>query len=136
MITKLSPQLKSHIEEYITEIEQNNVHNSIIRCPVNILAEYMEVLQQIDVEPHEIVKPYIDVAICVASKTVGQCRCSALEFNSSSSRFEFEVLSQNIDWRTFQNDLMSACPQYHVQSTITYNYGSPLTVIQISIFEF
>lgn len=136
MITKLSPQLKSHIEEYITEIEQNNVHNSIIRCPLNILHEYIEVLQQIDVEPLEIVKPYIDVAICVASKTVGHCRCSRIEFNSSSSRFEFEVPPQNIDWRTFQNDLMSACPQYHVQSDITYNYGSPLTVIQISIFEF
>ena len=133
MITKLSPQLKSHIEEYITEIEQNNVYNSIIRCPVNILPEYIEVLQQIDVEPLSIVKPYIDVAICVASETVGHCRCSKIEFNGSSSHFEFDILSRNIDVGLFQNHLRSACPQYYVQSNITYEYGLPVTVIQIDL---
>jgi hypothetical protein len=133
MITKLSPQLKLHIEEYIEEIEQNNVHNSIIRCPVDILPEYMEVLQQIDVEPLPIVKPYIDVAICVASKTVGHCHCSNIEFNGSSNHFEFSILSQNIDIGLFQKHLRSACPQYYVQSKITYEYGLPVTVIQIDL---
>ena len=134
MITKLSPELKSHIEEHIEEIEKDNVHNSIIRCPVNILYEYIEVLKQIDVKPSAILTPYIDVAICVASKTVGVCRCSKIECLHDSLNLEFEIHPQNLDWGLFQKALMKACPQYYVRSNIKYEL--PMTTIQVSIFRF
>lgn len=136
MITKLSPELKSHIEEYIDEIERDNVHNSIIRCPINILYEYIEVLKQIDVKPSAMLNPYVDVALCVASKTAGSCRCSRIECLHDRLNFEFEIHPQNLDWGLFQKALMKACPQYYVRSNIKYEYGQPMTTIQVSIFRF
>ena len=134
MITKLSPELKSHIEEYIEEIEKDNVHNSIIRCPINILHEYIEVLKQIDVKPSAILSPYIDVAICVASKTAGVCRCSKMAcLHPDEFNFEFEIHPQNLDWGLFQKALMRACPQYYVSSNIKYEYGQPMVTIQVSM---
>ena len=134
MITKLSPELKSHIEEYIDEIEQDNVHNSIIRCPVNILYEYIEVLKQIDVKPTALLTPYIDVALCVASKTTGVCHCSKIEFlHHNEFNVEFEIHPQNLDWGLFQRALIGACPQYRVRSNIKYEYGQPMTTIQVSM---
>lgn len=129
----LSPALKQHIEEYIDEIEQDNVHNSIIRCPVNILYEYIEVLKQIDVKPSTMITPYVDVAICVASKTVGVCHCSKIDFLHDGFNFEFEIHAQNLDWGLFQKALTKACPQYYVQSNIKYEYGLPMVTIQVSI---
>ena len=129
MITKLSPELKSHIEEYIDEIEKDNVHNSIIRCPVNILPEYIEVLKQIDVKPSAMLHPYIDVALCIASKTVGSCHCSKIDFLHDGCNFEFEIHPQNLDWES----LHKALPQYYVHSNIKYEYGLPRTTIQVSI---
>ena len=134
MITKLSPELKSHIEEYIEEIEKDNAHNSIIRCPVNILHEYIEVLKQIDVKPSAILSPYIDVALCVASKTAGVCRCSKIEFlHHDEFNLEFEIHPQNVDWELFQKALMKACPYHYVRSNIKYECGQPMTTIQVSI---
>ena len=133
MITKLSPELKSHIEEYIEEIEQNRVFHSIIKCPVNILYEYLEVLNQIDIKPIAELNSYIDVALCVASKTAGVCRCSKIEFLHDGSNFEFEIHPQNLDWGLFQKALTRACPQYYVHSNIKYEYGLPMTTIQVSI---
>lgn len=137
MITKLSPELKFHIEEYIDEIEQNRVFHSIIKCPVNILYDYLNILQQIvDIKPMAELYPYIDVALCVASKTAGVCHCSKIEVLHDEFYFEFEILPQNLDWGLFQKALMKACPQYHVRSNIKYEYGLPITTIQVSIFRF
>lgn len=133
MITKLSPELKSHIEEYIDEIEQNRITQSIIRCPVNILYEYIEVLKQIDVKPSAMLNPYIDVAICVASKTVGVCRCSKIDFLHDRFNFEFDIPPQNLDWELLQKALMKACPQYYVRSNIKYEYGLSMTTIQVEL---
>ena len=134
MITKLSPELKFHIEEYIDEIEKDNAHNSIIRCPVNILYEYIEVLKQIDVKPSAILTPYIDVALCVASKTAGVCHCSKIEFlHPDEFKFEFEIHPQNLDWSLFQKALMKACPYHYVRSNIKYEYGLPRTTIQVKL---
>lgn len=133
MITELSPELKSHIEEYIDEIDQNRVFHSIIKCPVNILYDYLNILQQIDVKPMAELNPYIDVAICVASKTAGVCRCSKVEFLHDGCNFEFDIHPQNLDWGLFQKALMKACPQYYVRSNIKYEYGLPMTTIQVSM---
>lgn len=133
MITKLSPELKYHIEEYIEEIEKDNVHNSIIRCPINILYEYIEVLKQIDVKPSTMITPYIDVALCVASKTVGPCHCSKIECRLDGFNFEFEIHAQNLDWGLFQKALRRACPQYYISSNIKYEYGLPMVTIQVEV---
>lgn len=136
MITALSPELKSHIEEYIEEIDQNRVFHSIIKCPVNILYDYLNILQQIDIKPMAELNPYIDVALCVASKTAGISHCSKIEFLHDSLNFEFEIHPQNLDWGVFQKALMRACPEYHVNSNIKYEYGLPRTTIQVSLFRF
>ena len=133
MITKLSPELKSHIEEYIDEIDQNRVFHSIIGCPVNILYDYLNILEQIDIKPMAELNPYIDVALCVASKTVGVCRSSKIEFIHDGFNFEFEIHPQNLDWGLFQKALMRACPQYYVRSNIKYEYGLPMTTIQVEL---
>ena len=134
MITKLSPELKQHIEEHIDEIERDNVYNSIIRCPVNILYEYLEVLKQIDVKPSAMITPYIDVALCVASKTAGVCHCSNIKFlHHDEFNVEFEIPPQNLDWRLFQQSLMKSCPDHYVRSNIKYELGLPMTTIQVSI---
>lgn len=133
MVTKLSPALKQHIEEYIDEIDQNRVFHSIIKCPVNILDDYLNILQQIDITPMEQLNPYIDVAICVASKTVGPCRCSKIESCQNGFKFEFDVLHQNIDWGLFQIALRKACPQYYLRSNIKYEYGLSMVTIQVEV---
>lgn len=133
MITKLSSELKSHIEEYIDEIDQNRVFHSIIKCPVNILYDYLNILQQIDIKPMAELNSYIDVAMCVASKTVGSCHCSKIDFLHDGFNFEFEMHPQNLDWGLLQKALMNACPQYDIRSNIKYEYGLPITTIQVSI---
>ena len=133
MITKLSPELKQHIEEYIEEIEQNRVFHSIIKCPVNILYDYLNILQQIDIKPVAELNPYLDVAKCIASKTSGVCHCSKIDFLHDGSIFEFEIHAQNLDWGLFQRALMRACPQYHVRSNIKYEYGLPMVTIQVKV---
>ena len=133
MITKLSPELKSHIEEYIEEIDQNRVFYSIIKCPVNILHDYLDILQQFDIKFVEELNPYIDVALCVASKTVGSCNCSNIEFLHDGFNFEFETHLQNLDWGLFQRALIRSCPKYCVRSNIKYEYGQPMTIIQVSM---
>lgn len=133
MVTKLSPELKQHIEEYIDEIDQNRVFHSIIKCPVNILYDYLDILQEIDIKPMAELKPYIDVALCVASKTAGVCYCSNVEFLHEGYNFEFEIHPQNLDWGIFQRALMLACPQYRVRSNIKWEYGLPRTTIQVSM---
>ena len=134
MITKLSPELKSHIEEYIDEIDQNRVFHSIIKCPVNILYDYLNILQQIDVKHMEELNPYIDVALCIASKTVGTCYCSKIELlHPDEFKFEFETHSQNLDWGLFQKALMKACPYHYVRSNIKYELGLPMTTIQVEL---
>ena len=130
---KLSPELKFHIEKYIDEIDQNRVFHSIIKCPVNILHEYLEVLKQIDVKLMSELYSYVDVALCVASKTAGACHCSKIEIRHDESNFEFEILPQNLDWGLFQKALIRACPQYYVRSNIKYEYGLTITTIQVSI---
>lgn len=133
MITKLGPELKSHIEEYIEEIEQNRVFHSIIKCPVNILYDYLNILQQIDIKPMAELNPYIDVAICIASKTAGVCRCSKIDFLHDGSNFEFEIPHQNLNWGLLQRALILACPQYCVRTNIKYEYGLPMITIQVSM---
>lgn len=133
MITKLSPALKEHIEEYIDEIDQNRVFHSILKCPVNILYDYLDILQQIDIKPMAELNPYIDVALCVASKTVGACHSSKIDFLHDGFNFEFEIHPQNLDWGLLQRALIIACPQYRVRSNIKYEYGLPMTTIQISM---
>ena len=133
MITNLGPELKSHIEEYIDEIDQNRVFHSIIKCPVNILYDYLNILQQIDIKPMAELNPYIDIALCIASKTAGCCRCSKIDFLHDKFNFEFEIHPQNLDWGLFQKALMGACPQYYVSSNIKYEYGQPMVTIQVSI---
>ena len=134
MITKLSPELKSHIEEYIDEIDQNRVFHSILKCPVNILYDYLNILQQIDVKHMEELNPYIDVALCIASKTVGTCYCSKIELlHPDGFNFEFEIQPQNLAWGPFQRALIIACPQYYVSSNIKYETGQPMTTIQVSM---
>ena len=133
MITKLSPELKSHIEEYINEIDQNRVFYSIIKCPVNILYDYLNILDQIDVKPMAELNPYIAVAKCIASKTVGTCYCSKIDFLHDGFNFEFEIHPQNLNWGVLQRALIVACPQYCVRSNIKYEYGQPMTTIQVSM---
>ena len=133
MITELTPELKSHIEEYIEEIDQNRVFHSIIKCPVNILHEYLDILQQFDIKFVEELNPYIDVALCVASKTVGSCNCSKVDFLHDGFNFEFEIHHQNLNLGVLQRALIVACPQYCVRSSIKYEYGQPMTIIQVSM---
>lgn len=134
MITEFSPVLKQHIEKYIEEIEKDNVYTSILRCPIDILHEYIEVLKQIDVKPSPMLNPYIDVALCIASETVGVCYCSKIEFVSVDVfNFEFEIHPQNLDWGLFQKALIKACPQYYVNSGLKYESGLSMETIQVSL---
>ena len=133
MITKLSPELKSHIENYIDEIDQNRVFHSIIKCPVNILHDYLNILQHIDIKPMTELYPYIDVALCVASKTVGPCHCSKMQSLHDEFDFEFEMLPQNLDWVLFQKALNKACPYHYVRSNIKYEFGLPRVTIQVEV---
>ena len=77
--------------------------------------------------------PYIDVAICVASKTAGSCHCSKIDFLHDVYNFEFKIHLQNLDWELLQKSLMKSCPQYHVRSNIRYEYGQPMVTIQVSM---
>ena len=109
MITKLSPELKFHIEEYIDEIEKDNVHNSIIKCPINILDDYIQVLNQIDVQPSVMLKSYIDVACCIGSKIeYGNCyHIDAHSLDCFTYEFETDTTSL-LDWDNLQKELASS----------------------------
>ena len=135
MITKLSPELKSHIEEYIEEIEKDNVHNSIIKCPINILDDYIQVLNQIDVQPSVILKPYIDVACCIGSK-IEYANCYHIDVHSLDSfTFEFETDTTSLlDWDNLQEELMRVCPYHYVEATMSHEFfGFPRRTIKVHL---
>ena len=135
MITKLSPELKFHIEEYIDEIEKDNVHNSIIKCPINILDDYIQVLNQIDVQPSVMLKSYIDVACCIGSKIeYGNCyHIDAHSLDCFTYEFETDTTSL-LDWDDLQKELMRVCPHHHVQATISHEFfGVPRRTIKVNL---
>ena len=123
MITQLSPELKSHIEEYIEEIEKDNVYNSIIKCPINILDEYIQVLNQIDVQPSVMLKSYIDVACCIGSK-IEYGNCYHIDVHSLDCfTYEFEIDTTSLlDWDDLQKELMHVCPYHYVQAAMSHEF--------------
>lgn len=133
MITKLSPELKQHIEEYIEEIEKDNVYNSIIKCPINILDDYIQVLNQIDVQPSVMLKSYIDVACCIGSK-IEYGNCYHIEARSLEDvTYEFETdITSLLDWDNLQRDLMRVCPYHYVQAAMSHEFfGLPRRTIKV-----
>ena len=135
MITKLSPELKFHIEEYIDEIEKDNVHNSIIKCPINILDDYIQVLNQIDVQPSVMLKSYIDVACCIGSKIeYGNCyHIDAHRLDCFSYDFEIDTTSL-LDWDNLQKELVRVCPYHYVQAAMSHEFfGMPRRTIRVSL---
>lgn len=135
MITKLSPELKQHIEEYIEEIEKDNVYNSIIKCPINILNDYIQVLNQIDVQPSVMLKSYIDVACCIGSKIeYGNCyHIDDLSLDCFTYEFETDTTSL-LNWDELQKELIQACPYHYVQASISHEFfGFPRRTIKVDL---
>ena len=133
MITKLSPELKQHIEEYIEEIEKDNVYNSIIKCPINILDDYIQVLNQIDVQPSVMLKSYIDVACCIGSK-IEHGNCYHIDAHSLDCfTYEFETDTTSLlSWDDLQKELMCVCPYHYVQASISNEFfGFPRRTIKV-----
>lgn len=133
MITKLSPELKQHIEEYIEEIEKDNVYNSIIKCPINILDDYVQVLNQIDVQPSVMLKSYIDIACCIGSKIeYGNCyHIDALSLDCFTYEFETDTTSL-LNWDDLQKELMRVCPYHYVQAAMSHEFfGLPRRTIKV-----
>lgn len=134
MITELSPELKSHIEEYIEEIEQNRLNESILKCPLTILDDYVHVLKQIDMEPRVELKTYIDIATYIAATIEGPAHCSLIHAEGSDCiMYEFEVNPQSfIDWETIQQGLIKLCPYHHVQTAMSHEFfGLPRRTIKV-----
>ena len=138
MITELSPELKSHIEEYIEEIEQNRINESIIKCPLNILDDYVHVLKQIDMEPRKELKTYIDIATYLSSKIDGYAHCCNIEVHGLDDvTYEFEVNPQPlIDWETIERDLIRLCPYHYVQCAMSHEFfGLPRRSIKVNVLS-
>lgn len=134
MITELSPELKYHIEEYIEEIEQNRINESIIKCPLTILDDYVQVLKQIDIVPHTELKTYIDIATYIAATIEGPAHCSNIHAKGLECiTYEFEVNPQSfIDWETIQQDLIKLCPYHYVQTAMSHEFfGLPRRTIKV-----
>ena len=135
MITKLSSALKQHIEEYIDEIEKDNIYNSIIKCPINILYDYIQVLNQIDVQPSVMWKSYIDVACCIGSK-IEYGNCYHIDVHSLDCfTYEFETDTTSLlNWDNLQEELMRVCPYHHVQATVSHEFfGIPRRIIKVNL---
>ena len=135
MITELSPELKSHIEEYIDEIEKDNVYNSIIKCPINILDDYIQVLNQIDVQPSVMLKSYIDVACCIGSK-IEYGNCYHIDVPSLDCfTYDFEIDTTSLlDWDDLQKEIMRVCPYHYVQCAMSHEFfGMPRRTIRVSL---
>ena len=133
MITQLSPELKSHIEEYIEEIEQNRINQSIIKCPINILDDYVHVLKQIDIEPREELKTYINIACCIGSK-IEYGNCYHVEVRSLEDvTYEFETDTTSLlDWDNLQKEIIHVCPYHYVQVAISNAFfGVPRRTIKV-----
>ena len=133
MITELSPELKQHIEEYIEEIEQDRINQSIIKCPLKILDDYVHVLKQIDIEPREELQTYIDIACCVGAK-IEYGNCYHIDVHSSDCfTYEFETDTTSLlNWDDLQKELMRVCPYHYVQAAISHEFfGLPRRTIKV-----
>lgn len=135
MTTELSPELKSHIEQYIEEIEQNRLTVSIIKCPINILDDYVHVLKQIDMVPRVELKTYIDVACCIGSK-IEYGNCYHIDMHSLDCfTYEFETDTTSLlNWEDLQKELIQACPYHYVQTTVSHEFFSlPRRIIKVGL---
>lgn len=138
-MTELRPELKSHIEEYIEEIEQNRINESIIKCPLNILDDYVHVLKQIDMEPRKELKTYIDIATYIAAKIEGPAHCSNIHAEGLECiTYEFEINPQDVvDWETIQRDLTNLCPYHCVRTAMSHEFfGIPKRTIKVYLQPF
>ena len=133
MITKLRPELKSHIEEYIEEIEQNRVYHSIINCPLDILNDYISVLKLIDVTPMMALKTYIDIATFIDSNITGRACCTNVILHSLEDvTYEFSIPVQPLNWLKIQEGLSRCAPYNFIQSELVYTAGTKL-LLQVSV---
>lgn len=135
MIPKISPQLKSHIEEYIEEIENENVYNSIIKCPINILDDYIQVLNEIEVQPSVMLKSYIDVACCIGSK-IEYGNCYHIEVHSLDCfTYDFETDTTSLlNWDELQKEIIQICPYHYVQCAMSHEFfGMPRRTIRVNL---
>lgn len=135
MMTSLSPAMKQHIETYIDEIDQNNVIQSIYSCPIEILCDYINILDSIDVKPHIITRSYVSIALYIAS-ICGGAHLSDVRIENFMSReeiqsFEFLVNKQYVNSIELEQELQRLCPSNEVLCSISM---SPyVTTIKVSV---
>lgn len=135
MVTSLSPQLKQHIEQYIDDIDHNSVSESIIKCPIDSLDDYIHILRYIDIEPPTELKSYIDIACCIASK-IEYGNCYHIDVHSLDCfTYEFETDTTSLlDWDELQKEIMHMCPYHYVQCVMSHEFfGIPRRTIRVSL---
>ena len=133
MITKLSPELKSHIEAYIDDIEKGNLIKSIIYCPTDIMSEYLDALRMIDeVIPSPLI-PYTRISCYLASVIKGGHMHNATLGCMGHETYEFQFPFSNIDYVDMRKELTNCCPYHYVTVDIGADYNNGVVSIKVSI---
>ena len=97
MITKLSSELKQHIEAYIDDIEKGNLTNSIIYCPLDIMSDYLDTLRMIDeVIPGHLI-PFTRISCYLASVFKGGHMYNITIRSIGDETYEYQFPFSNID---------------------------------------
>lgn len=127
----MNPMLKAHIETYISDIEQHNLTNSIVYCPLDIMQEYLDILHMIDeVIPGHLV-PFTRICCCLSSHLKGG-RMYNIELRSiGDETYTFEFPVQLMDSQRLRHELTQTCPSFY--STIDIGYGTSMIEIKVSI---
>ena len=130
MITKLNPEVKRHIEEHINDIEQNKVVHSIICCPLDIIEDYVDALNQIGIT---LKFDYVDIATTLA-KQLHKGRCVETNYRNGRQVYVFKFPFQLFDYPDLERrvNLLSNSQQAYCLERMDTDISLGTTTIEVT----
>ena len=131
MITNLSPALKQHVETYMDDIENGELTQSIVYCPLDIMQEYLDTLRMIDeVIPGHLI-PFTRICCCLASHLKGGHMYNMGFRSIGDEIYTFEFPVQLVDSQRLRQELTQTCPDFYL--TVDIGYCTSMMEIKVSI---
>lgn len=129
----MNPLLKQHIERYIEDIEQGDLTNSIIQCPLDIMSDYLNTLRMIDVVIPGHLIPFTRVS-CYLASVLPYGMLFNIEIRSAGNEtYEFFFPYSNIDSQQLNNGIINSCPCHYVHNDFSVDYYTQTVTIKVSI---
>ena len=128
----LTPRVKTYIEQHIDDIENGNFNNSIIYCPLDILADYVDTLREAEVYLPQYLVPFVNIATYLASiiKDIRLYQISIRSLEEETYTFEFPY--QNLDTKEVNYMISTLCSHCYTSCDYDLDYSNQRMQLTVS----